>query len=910
MLSSKFTRMLLLALLTLTHNILAQMILDESFNHGGALPEGWSVQSISRTTAWAPVLQGGTDWALQCGQGPFELPASEWLISPILDLDECEILTLSCITDFQQDQCTATLRLSTNGGSSWSSYYSFSPDSASVHLEGIPLAGVGQARLAFVLTGQFANANASWLLDDICLQNTYGPDLEAPRISNPIPTQPPQTLHTMDLEIGCTIIDRSIVDASSVSYRLDSNGDMDYEDPGEGWQLIPGLADAETLNVVLAFTSPQEIACMFFEFRAADLSPDNSEMAYSGTLHQEGVADDWYLCVLVEEEAPAFGAAFPGSQPEPAWTSADSVQVGVRVTDAGWWVDASTLAWRLDANADGEYSGTAEQWQTLDGYEDAADITLRQWLHPAADGVYSVEWRAWDRNGSGPGYSMTQEGIADDVVIRVDRTPPPATILYVQSTGESETHLLFAPSSEAHFSRYELYLSSDSLVSTSDQLWSVNQDPALAQRDTWSTAVTGLEMGHRYWLAMRVRDLAGNVSPWSNRVSVLTEGFAPRPIIDLRVERAGGPWKLVWSVPYFDVAGGSHVCIDHYEIHASDSPWFTIDNDTWIANSTVPWFNLAAPTGGSVFYQVLSVGAGDGLLGLDRVLIPAGSFTMGHPAVDELPHSVQLPAYTIDRCEVTNAGYAELLNYALDNSLFNLVADASAVYSREGHLLIDLTRSDTGLYYSDGVVLVYGGKEDYPAHVSWFGAACCCDWLSAAAARPLFYDGDYSVSAEHNPYTSGSYRLPTEAEWERAARGDTDMRVFPWGDTFNMEINGVTQHANVLGSADGFNGDAPVGSFPTGVSPWGCLDMAGSAWEWTNDWCCEEYTGADVEPFGAESGSQRVTRGGAWNYLYTLSQVSRRGQNLPANASGNDGFRIVQLTQGSVRMRNSTSATP
>ena len=893
---SKPITWLLAAFWLLAVSAVADPVLQEDFDHEGSLPAGWTVTSVARTFAWTPVQDSGADWALHCGQAPFELPYAEWLITPVLDLSEPGTLNLSFWSQYNAGASTASLRLSTNGGASWSVYHTFTSANEWITLEDLPLSGESQARLAFVLVGQFSNNSASWRIDELLFENDPGPDLDPPLITNPLPAQPAEYSHEIEVEIGCTIIDRSLVDPASVAWRLDRNSDRDYQDAGEGWQPLVGLAAAETLDVVVTLTSPIEIGCINFEFRAEDLSPDNSASSYSGLNRAEGIEDDWWLCMLVEEDAPTFSAPTPGGQPTPVWTNADSVQVGVTVSDAGWGVDASSLQWRVDLNADGQYNDAGEEWLPLAGYSDANQIHLSGYLHPESDGLYHVEWRAWDQQGTGPGYSMNEEGVADDLVIRVDRTAPAATQLYLQSTWETQVQLLFAPSAEPNFRRYRLRISEDSLVNESDPLWSSAQDPALGLQESWSTTVNDLELGHRYWFSMRVEDLAGNLSDWSNTVAALTEGYAPRAIVDLRVAPQGGMWKLLWSVPYFDVAGGSHVIVDHYEIHASDQPWFEISEETWLANAVVPQYLVAAPSGGAVYYRVTSVGAGDGLLGLDRLLIPAGSFTMGHPAVYESPHTVTLPAYTIDRCEITNASYAELLNYALENPYFGLVATQNAVYSAEGFLLIDLSRSDSGLYYSDGIVRVYGGREQYPVHLSWYGAACCCDWLSVAASLPPFYDGDYSVSAAHDPYASNSYRLPTEAEWERAARGDSDMRVYPWGNEFNLDIDGVTQHANVLGAADGFSGDAPVGSFPTGVSPWGCLDMAGSAWEWTNDWCCEEFTESATEnPYGLESGTQRVTRGGAWNYLSTLAQISRRGQNLPENAGGNDGFRIVQV---------------
>ncbi|MHB1461698.1 MAG: formylglycine-generating enzyme family protein [Armatimonadota bacterium] len=131
--------------------------------------------------------------------------------------------------------------------------------------------------------------------------------------------------------------------------------------------------------------------------------------------------------------------------------------------------------------------------------------------------------------------------------------------------------------------------------------------------------------------------------------------------------------------------------------------------------------------------------------------------------------------------------------------------------------------------------------------------------------------------------------LPTEAQWEKAARG-TDGREYPWGNSWD-----ITKCVNYQNSTTGIE---PVGSYPTGVSPYGCMDMAGNAWEWCSDWYDANYyhVAPSKNPKGPSSGSMRAMRGGAWfNFAlrdYDFRCAYRFGFN-PAAHEFNYGFRCA-----------------
>jgi len=223
--------------------------------------------------------------------------------------------------------------------------------------------------------------------------------------------------------------------------------------------------------------------------------------------------------------------------------------------------------------------------------------------------------------------------------------------------------------------------------------------------------------------------------------------------------------------------------------------------------------------------------------GMPQVYIPAGAFRMGgmdvRRAPDEVPvHDVTLDAYWMDQLEVTNAMYALCVGAGT-------CAPPQSFESQR--------RSD---YYENPEF------KDYPVvYVTWGQAKTYCEW----AGR----------------------RLPTEAEWERAARGD-DLRTFPWGEdkadwrfaNFNMLVTDTSR----------------VGSYAMGASPFGVLDMAGNVAEWTNDFYKYNYYLASelTNPMGPETSSSlnRVVRGGSLGDAEINIRVSKRssvrGSNLSA----------------------------
>jgi formylglycine-generating enzyme required for sulfatase activity len=153
--------------------------------------------------------------------------------------------------------------------------------------------------------------------------------------------------------------------------------------------------------------------------------------------------------------------------------------------------------------------------------------------------------------------------------------------------------------------------------------------------------------------------------------------------------------------------------------------------------------------------------------------------------------------------------------------------------------------------------------------ISWFEAEAYANWLSER--------------------TGHQYRLPTEAEWEKAARGTKGFK-YPWGEDFNK--NFCNSDESELRST------SPVGIFPKGKSPYGCFDMAGNVWEWCSDWYGADYyaNSPDRNPKGPSDGAHRVIRGGSWNFYAGCCRSADRVHLDPRVRSRScyPGFRILQ----------------
>ena len=323
-------------------------------------------------------------------------------------------------------------------------------------------------------------------------------------------------------------------------------------------------------------------------------------------------------------------------------------------------------------------------------------------------------------------------------------------------------------------------------------------------------------------------------------------------------------------------------------------------------------FTIPKPAGDRHFYQVdVQLGVAGpldadpvatshaplpGSVQRDMVVIPGGPFIQGEntgPITTRPEHVTHIAGFRMDRFEVTRAEWETVATWA----------------QAQGYDI------PVTLRYNQPP---YNVPADHPAvAVSWYDAVKWCNarsemegrrpvYFTDAAATLVYRAGQADLTASQVNWAGDGYRLPTESEWERASRGGLEQAQFPWGDAAGNTRANHWDYQLIKGRApEGaypytervgyFDGTQPGGA-PDGANGFGLYDMAGNAWEWTWDRMGDYSADTQYNPRGADTGTLRVQRGGAWwNYIDQANNFQRLP--FPPNGSddyGMNGFRCVR----------------
>lgn len=257
--------------------------------------------------------------------------------------------------------------------------------------------------------------------------------------------------------------------------------------------------------------------------------------------------------------------------------------------------------------------------------------------------------------------------------------------------------------------------------------------------------------------------------------------------------------------------------------------------------------------------------------GSTMVKIPAGQFLMGLEtgAEEEKPvHKVFVDGFFMDAKPVINQQFKAFLKACPQWQKTPVIKKYLNTYY---------------LYFWREEIVFPNGKRDHPVvYVNWFSSAAYCNWRSREEGLSPCYDEANEFACD---FSAKGYRLPTEAEYERASRGGVEQALYPWGDTIGKS---AANYDNIVGDT------TEVGAYPP--NKFGLYDMSGNIGHWCQDWFEPDYYRHSPEknPRGPETGKFRVYRGGTWGTPASFHRCASRFWQLPGNVNPDFGFRCVR----------------